>query len=56
MLGGFGIYSKTADYALWAVSNIYVQFHFKKANQKRPNKFFDFRLLLQETCNNTAAA
>ena len=34
MLGGFGIYSKTADYALWGVSNIYVQFHSKKANQK----------------------
>ena len=56
MLGGFRIYSKTADYALCGVSNIYVQFHSKKANQKRPNKIFDFRLLLQETCNNTAAA
>ena len=44
MLGGFGIYSKTADYALCGVSNIYVQFHSKKANQKRPNKIFDFRL------------
>ena len=30
-------------------------FTLRKPTKKRLNKIFDFRLLLQETCNNTAA-